>query len=204
MSAPTEMLLSPDNSTTADVPLMDVGSGRLVVPPGAAVLDACCGSRMFWFDHEDGRAVFMDARKGEWPMPSGRKATVVEPDVVADFTAMPFADESFALVVFDPPHHTSSHFGTKHISIMQAKYGVLLPGWEEMLAAGFAECFRVLKPHGTLIFKWGAREIPLARVLALTPHRPLFGHTSGAKAHTHWVAFLKHNDPSSATGREQP
>lgn len=146
---------------------------------------------MFWFERDDERAVFMDARAGEWPMPNDRPAIVVCPDVVADFTNMPFADESFHLVVFDPPHHTSTHFGEKHVSIMQSCYGVLLPGWEEMLAAGFAECFRVLKPNGTLIFKWGSREVPLARVLALTPHRPLFGQMSNAKGTTHWVTFIK-------------
>jgi SAM-dependent methyltransferase len=149
---------------------------------------------MFWFDAEDDRALFMDARAGEWPMPNGRPSIMVRPDMVADFTNMPFPDDSFHLVVFDPPHHTSTHFGMKHCSIMQSCYGVLLPGWEEMIAAGFVECFRVLKPNGTLIFKWGSREIPLARVLALTPHKPLFGHTTNAKATTHWVAYLKQND----------
>lgn len=34
---------------------------------------------------------------------SERRLTV-DPDVVADFTKMPFDDESFYLVVFDPPH----------------------------------------------------------------------------------------------------
>lgn len=28
-------------------------------------------------------------------------------------------------------------------------------------------------------------------VLALTPHQPLFGNTSGKKAGTHWLVFMK-------------
>ena len=165
------------------------------LPP---VLDACCGGRCFWFDPQDERALFMDIREGEWkkdygtPATAGRSPVVVRPDVLADFTKMPFPDESFHLVVFDPPHHTSTHFG-KSCSIMQAHYGVLFPGWEEGLRKGFEECFRVLQENGTLVFKWCSREIPLSRVLALTDRKPLFGHRSGKKAQTHWVVFLKQN-----------
>lgn len=169
-------------------------------PTGSAfppVLDACCGSRMMWFERDDPRALFMDVREGEWskdygtPSSAGRKPIVVRPDTRGDFTSMPFLDESFWLVVFDPPHHTAAWFG-KGCSIMQNSYGVLLPGWEEMLRRGFVECFRVLKPNGTLIFKWGDREIPVSRVLGLTEQRPLFGSRSSKNAH--WIAFLKQNE----------
>lgn len=150
---------------------------------------------MFWFDKADSRALFADARRGDFPMPTGRKSIVVRPDVVADFTKLPFPDDSFHLVVFDPPHHTSKQLGTKHVSIMQSTYGILpREGWDEMLRAGFAECFRVLKANGTLIFKWGGREIGVRQVLKLTPYRPLFGHqtrTMGSGGSTHWVTFLK-------------
>jgi SAM-dependent methyltransferase len=63
--------------------------------------------------------------------------------------------------------------------------------WQDDLRLGFAECFRVLKPNGTLIFKWNEVDIPLREVLALTPEKPLYGHRSGKKANTHWVAFVK-------------
>lgn len=55
------------------------------------------------------------------------------------------------------------------------------------------ECRRVLKPGGTFIFKWCEHEIPLREILALTPHKPLYGHRTGAREKTHWVAFIKHN-----------
>ena len=161
------------------------------LPP---VLDACCGPRFMWFDANDSRALFMDRRretvKGEWgPGSKGRRDLHINPDVLADFTAIPFPDESFLLVVLDPPHIRRMEMLGK----VSATFGVLRPGWEEMLRAGFSECFRVLKPGGTLIFKWCEVEVPLARVLALTPEKPLFGHRSGKKAQTHWCAFLKHN-----------
>ena len=74
---------------------------------------------------------------------------------------------------------------------MAAMYGVLDKTWKEDLQKGFAECFRVLKPDGVLIFKWCEYEIPLREVLALTPFKPLFGHPSGKMQKTHWVTFMK-------------
>jgi SAM-dependent methyltransferase len=74
---------------------------------------------------------------------------------------------------------------------MAKKYGVLdRTTWQADLRKGFAECFRVLKPSGVLVFKWNEHDIPLKEVLALTPHRPLFGHPSGKASKTHWVAFM--------------
>ena len=67
------------------------------------VLDACCGSRMFWFDKQNEDALYMDIREEEAILCDGRQL-IVKPDVVADFRNMPFADESFHMVVFDPPH----------------------------------------------------------------------------------------------------
>ena len=67
------------------------------------VLDACCGGRMFWFDKEDPRAVFMDNRTLETSLCDGRKLSI-NPDVVGDFRDIPFPDNHFRLVVFDPPH----------------------------------------------------------------------------------------------------
>ena len=76
---------------------------------------------------------------------------------------------------------------------MAAKYGKLGPDWRDDLRAGFAECFRVLRPHGVLVFKWNETQVKVREVLALTPESPLFGNTSGRKAGTHWIVFMKQN-----------
>lgn len=150
---------------------------------------------MFWFDRKDDRALFVDKRRETWPIDIGTPGTigrapiVVDPDVLADFTDLPFPPDTFALVVFDPPH-VERRQGT---GIIERKYGFLAGNWHDMLRRGFAECFRVLRPDGVLIFKWADTDHPLRDVLALTPAKPLFGHRSGAKAGTHWVTFLKQN-----------
>lgn len=70
---------------------------------GKLILDACCGSRMFWFDKKNPLALFADIRDEEYILCDGRNLKV-HPDIVSDFTDMPFLDKSFKLVVFDPPH----------------------------------------------------------------------------------------------------
>lgn len=157
------------------------------------VLDACCGPRMMWFDKTDARVLYVDRRVADYAImpdkayPNGTTISV-HPDVLADFSALPFQNESFWHVVLDPPHVERQEL----LGTITKKYGALTDGWRENLKQGFAECFRVLKPGGTLIFKWCDVEIPLAEILCLTPMKPLYGHRSGKKAGTHWVSFLKH------------
>ncbi len=152
-----------------------------------AVLDPCCGSRMFWFDRADERAIYGDIRSEEHTLCDGRHLEV-RPDQGMDFRALPFPDGRFKLVVFDPPHLRKA--GEQ--SWMRAKYGCLNPStWREDLRAGFAECFRVLESSGVLIFKWNETQIKVSEILALTDEKPLFGHPSGKRAATHWICFMK-------------
>ena len=153
------------------------------------VLDACCGSRAFWFDKADGRALFVDKRRCVLSQvrDTPRSPVVVIPDIQCDFTNLPLPSDTFALVVFDPPHRVAKEATGNLLKF----YGTLNGDWCNMLRKGFAECFRVLRPEGTLVFKWCDSDIPLRKILALTPEKPLFGHKSGKAARTHWVAFLK-------------
>ena len=64
------------------------------------ILDACCGSRMCWFDKDNPDTVFMDCRSEEHTLCDGRRLEI-RPDVVGDFRKMPFPDNSFYLVLFE-------------------------------------------------------------------------------------------------------
>ncbi|EPD1972320.1 class I SAM-dependent methyltransferase [Listeria monocytogenes] len=148
------------------------------------ILDACCGSRMFWFDRANENVTFMDNRELETELCDGRQL-VVKPDIVADFRDMPFEDNSFHLVVFDPPHLVK--VGDK--SWLAKKYGKLdKVTRQEDIAKGFSECMRVLKSNGTLIFKWNEEQIKLSEILKVINHEPLFGNK---RAKTHWLVFMK-------------
>lgn len=153
------------------------------------ILDMCCGSRMFWFDRGNPDVVFCDIRRGEYVHPD--RTIIVEPDVIADFRQLPFADATFDLVVFDPPHLTRAGTG----SWMRHKYGVLSKDtWPDDIRRGFAEGFRVLKNGCPLIFKWNEIHIPTSEILALTPQKPAFGHPSGKRSDTHWICFINDED----------
>lgn len=147
------------------------------------ILDACCGSRMFWFDKENPDVTFMDCRQYYEELPTGHVINV-DPDIVADFRDMPFEDNEFDMVVFDPPHLI--HVGES--SWLAKKYGRLDELWPEDIRQGFAECMRVLRPSGTLIFKWNEDQILLSDVLEAIGEQPLFGNK---RSKTHWLVFMK-------------
>lgn len=155
------------------------------------VIDMCCGSRMFWFDRQNPDVLFCDKRRENHVLKdsssvSGSRTLIIDPDIQADFTDLPFADNSFSLVVFDPPHLI--RLGAN--SWLAKKYGKLGADWREELKAGFSEGFRILKPDGVLIFKWNERDIPVSQVLALTPQKPLIGNRCGKTSQSHWIVFM--------------
>lgn len=160
-----------------------------------SILDMCCGSRMFWLDKQDDRTVFSDIRAEQHTLCDGRKL-VISPDVIADFRALPFADNSFPVVVFDPPH--LERVGDN--AWMGKKYGRLNKDtWRDDLRAGFREAFRVLRPQGVLIFKWNETQVPVSQVIALTDEKPAIWQRTGKADKTHWIIFVKAgravNDP---------
>lgn len=155
-----------------------------ILPP---VLDATCGGRMMWFNKADPRAIYIDNRTvPDIVCCDGRRFQIV-PDVVANFTDLPFPNGVFDLVVFDPPHLIRAGEN----SYMAVKYGKLGGDWKNVLLAGFEECLRVLRPGGTLIFKWCETQIQTSEIITLLPDKPLFGHRSGRLSKTHWMVFLK-------------
>ena len=147
------------------------------------ILDVCCGSKLFWFDKDNEYTTYMDIREESFEI-HGKKVNVT-PDVVADFRDMPFEDSTYDLIVFDPPHLKWA--GPN--SIMKAQYGQLdKDNWPDDIKQGMSECMRVLKPTGTLIFKWNEAQVPLKDVLSAIPYRPLFGNK---RSKTHWLTFMK-------------
>lgn len=150
------------------------------------VLDATCGSRMMWFNKKHPDVVYADKRTETHVLCDGRSLEI-NPDSVIDFCNMPFPDNSFYLVVFDPPH--LNKLGEN--SWMAKKYGVLNYHWRDDIRDGLKECMRVLKPNGVLIFKWNEAQIKLNDVLPLLPCDPLFGHTSGKHGKTIWITLMK-------------
>lgn len=156
------------------------------------ILDVTCGARTIWFDKHHPNAVYCDKRELHESGVFGKQRSSVHtldvsPDVICDFTALPFPDNTFSLVVFDPPHLIKAN----ETAWLVRKYGNLDDNWPKMIGGGYRECMRVLKPDGVLIFKWSECNIPAADVWKAIGQKPLFGHHSGKKSQTFWACFMK-------------
>lgn len=125
----------------------------------------------------------MDCRELEDTLCDGRKLEI-KPDIIGDFRNIPFSDNAFHLVVFDPPHLIK----VGDNSWLAKKYGKLTDTWPSDIKRGFNECMRVLKPCGTLVFKWNEQQIKLSEILKNIDYKPIFGNK---RADTHWLVFMK-------------
>lgn len=157
------------------------------------ILDPCCGTRAWHFDRQNPNTIYGDCRHETRTVTDrsngkqdGQRVLEIHPDIQIDFRALPFGNDTFAYVVFDPPHIVRAG----PLSWLAARYGKLGLDWREDLRAGFAECFRVLRPGGALVFKWNEMHVKLRDVLALTDKKPLVGQKSGRLGMTHFLVFI--------------
>ena len=159
------------------------------------ILDPTCSVKGIWFNKNTPGVISGDIRVEDIqryrPKRNTFEGIVIHPDVQMDYIAMPFVNDYFDMVVWDPPFYHSMATN----SWITEKYGRLIGDWETNLMAGFSECFRVLRDEGTLIMKWNTSDkykgsISLKKLLSLAPRKPLFGHR-GNNTGTHWLCFIK-------------
>jgi SAM-dependent methyltransferase len=167
----------------------------------ADILDATCGGRSIWHPENKDRddTLYVDRREE----PPGfttdgydghYESYSVDPDEVQDFRDLPYDDDTFNLVVFDPPHVVKDGGMKALAGAVQRKYGALeAETWQSDLRAGFEELWRVLTPGGTLAFKFADNAADWDEVLELAPTDPLFGTTNTKRTgvETRWFLFYK-------------
>ena len=149
-----------------------------------------------------GKSAYVDAEKyhlmpvfeGKYPnlrtlkkeLCDGRVLSI-EPNTIGDVTKIDAPDESFSLVIFDPPHlEVGSGW-------QRDKYGKLPPEWKKWMNTAFNECWRVLKSNGTMVFKWYEYHISLTEVLKCFDQKPILGNRRPKLSKTHWLLFFKEN-----------
>jgi len=152
------------------------------------VLDICCGLRAMWFNKNHPNVVYNDHRIREKGFDDFRPNFQIKGDIQFDWGNLPYDDETFKMVVFDPPHiltHEDSHRMVKYYGHLDKET------WREDLKRGFDEAWRVLQTHGVLIFKWSEASIKKKEVLDLFERKPLFGHPNGSRVPCHWITYMK-------------
>jgi SAM-dependent methyltransferase len=160
------------------------------------ILDATTGGKGIWCDEQknNDETLFIDKRETE-PGSIGQpnRYYAVQPDEVQDFRDLPYRGESFDLVVFDPPHVTRENGMESLKGHVTKKYGALhAETWQDDLRQGFAELFRVLRPGGTLVFKFADNAADFEEVLRLAPEPPLFGtRTKKTNTENRFFVFRK-------------
>ena len=128
------------------------------------ILDACCGSRMFWFDKNESHTTFMDIRQETFEI-HGKKVNV-NPDVVGDFRDMPFEDNSFDLIICsDVLEHLPDDIYKKTIKEFKRvskKYILIISPNSEDLEANQSKCIKC----GTVFhMNWHISSISVDKIL---------------------------------------
>jgi len=165
------------------------------------ILDPTAANRSIWLDGNKDRddTLYCDIRREdagfvEDAMDSNRNPNYeIEPDDIQDFRDLQYPDESFNLIVFDPPHAIRPDGMESLTGIITRKWGALhAETWQSDLKQGFLELWRVLNPGGTLVFKFSDESADFEDVLRLAPVSPLFGtaQTNGT-VETRWFVFYK-------------
>jgi len=168
------------------------------------ILDATCGAKNMWFQPNHPLVTFIDKRNEKvisvMERTGSKRTALIKPDIVADWTKqLPFDDEEFDMVLFDPPHIIRKKECKLH---MDRYYGILLKDtWKHDLTKGISELFRVLKPYGIFIFKWGQHSVSIHDIIKLFPYPPLFGNKTNNQSvndrDTIWLVFIKYRHEKS-------
>jgi len=120
------------------------------------ILDLTAGYRNIWREiGYMGDVLFLDMRYE------------VEPDVCGNNERLPFRDNIFDVVVYDPPHVIRE----EHETYFRTEFGKRYWAWKSVrdfvnnIKKVNVEAYRVTKPNGIMVFKWIDRYIPIDRVL---------------------------------------
>lgn len=146
------------------------------------ILDATCARREMWFNKHQPNTTFIDIRPE------------VEPDIVMDCCKTTFADKTFDLILFDPPHigltvNNKGKFAKKYGTFTSQQI-------RDTVAAAFKEFNRILKDEGFVTFKWNDHSQKLDKILALIEgFEVLYGQRTAFRtkyaSSTYWVILKK-------------
>lgn len=114
-------------------------------PQAQRIVDCTANARKMWKGLDTSSVTFCDIDP------------TMAPDVVADFTALPFGDGEIDVLVFDPPHLPHAAASPRSDQDFAGRYGLALGGGASDISHFFApflaEASRVLKRDGVVFAK---------------------------------------------------
>ena len=117
-----------------------------------------------------------------WGMGWMAKELRIEPDITIDrnrerrpkiqavWQHLPFRDDYFERILFDPPHLLREPSGWANTDLWRHFSWFSSPAEaRKIIYQAFKEILRVLRPGGVCIFKWNDTEKPLNWIIAIAP-----------------------------------
>ncbi|MCB1257136.1 MAG: hypothetical protein KDB26_08535 [Microthrixaceae bacterium] len=146
----TSPVVSIVHGTNAD---LIAEAARLYIPDGAQVADVTWGKGAFWKKVDTSAFTVQGSDVAEH---IGGHGNIV----LADFRELPYADESFDVVVLDPPyvHNPGKHMTDARYNNAETTKGMSHNDIRQLYRDGMREAMRVLRPAGRIFVK-GKDEI---------------------------------------------
>ena len=158
-------------------------------------LDATAGNRMYWPNKNPPLTIFID-KEFRLSFP---------PHIFADFRALPFRDDVFRTVFFDPPHSCSIPPWWSDPSMSKKRRGNLASwyGKFENKRDMFSSIDKAQKEFARvariLCLKWSELEISLWKIIPFfnkwnrIQTKPHEGKFKVGKTKTYWITFILKN-----------
>ena len=147
--------------------------------------DATAGARMMWPNKNPPYTVFLD-RNTDGPVP---------PHIYGDYRRLPFRDDVFDCVIFDPPH-AARNKQYKKFNWTNREHPSYY-GWDitkTELLSGIAKAQKeIARVSKRLCFKWGEVDWTLWQILPLfRPWKEINRKlTNAGRVPTWWVTFVR-------------
>ena len=126
--------------------------------PDATILDVTAGNRMMWKVKDNPCVVFLDKEP----------ALAIPPDVLATWDRLPFPDNYFSVIVFDPPHLIRSN-PPPYFTNPKEKYNWY--GWfktrREMVVSIIGADKEFARVAPMVLLKWYEDEVPVDNIVGL-------------------------------------
>ena len=157
------------------------------------VLDATAGNRHMWGgDKNDPRVVFMDKEEN----------LRIPPDIIATWDDIPYPDNHFRCVIFDPPHVFSLTSMYNQDPKARPNGAKKIPGWYGAFKSKRDAVLQIYNAQvefarvaPALLFKWNDASLSLDRILSVFTHWDIVriapGRSRGDKPSTWWVKMTR-------------